>query len=179
MDDNVSEDEKILADLLLFKMPIGEARYTYHMYNTLMNGQHENFSPETFDRLAKICQGNPGGLRTFLLSNGYIDCVDPRYPQDKLTEKGRIAQEKGGHLKYKEWEELEAKKTNIEEFPKKKWYIYEPLKWAVFFILGAVTTKLMCSSTRENNDQKPSQVKEQPRTYQTPTKTLNKTDTVK
>ena len=100
-----------------------------------MKRENDNFDSDTFPRLAQICNGYPTGPRDFLLDEDYLECVNSNIPTDKLTEKGKKAKDLGGHLKYKEWETEEKRKKRIEDFPKRRWWIYEPLKAIAILIL--------------------------------------------
>lgn len=151
----------LLVDIVLEKYPYQPIHSLAWMPH-IMSGQQGKLDTETFTSLIEFLRTNSSTIRDFLLKEGYLKCVDWRNPTDELTDKGKLAKEKGGHTKYKEWEEKEEKKSALQEFPKKKWYLYEPIKWAVFFMLGLCVNKYICNPIKENNDQKPSQVKAQP-----------------
>lgn len=173
-----SKEVLLLVDVVLEKYPY-QPMHSLAMIQHIMSGQQQKFDNETFNTLAQFAYSNSKTIRDFLLKEGYLKCIDWRIPTDELTDKGRLAKEKGGHAKFKEWEAEEARKAAFEDFPKKKWHIYEPLKSIFIFLLGAALTKFACSTSKENNDQKPPQVKEQPSISPTPPKISDTTNKVK
>lgn len=172
-----SKELLLTVDLVLEKYPY-QPIHTLAWIPHIMTGEREKLDNITFTTLIELIRTDSRTIRNFLLKEGYLKCIDWRNPTDELTDKGKLAKEKGGHAKYKEWEAEQERKKRIEDFPKKKWIIYEPLKYVVLLFIGMGINQWICH-TKENNDQKPSQAKEQPSTSPTPPKLSDTTNTVK
>ena len=139
---NLTEDEYILADLMLIKFPYNEERHTLAIFPSIMTGENSKFDSETFNRLAHLANSKPRQVRNFLLEQDYLDCTNMSMPTDKLTEKGKIAKREGGHLKYKEWEKKENKK-NQKNWAERHQIIFTILVALLSAILGVLGTLLV------------------------------------
>jgi hypothetical protein len=150
----VSKAELILLDIALSKIQIGQAfRIQGPLHNALV-GLHDSYSSELIDEMNKILISSPDIIRNLLLEEDYTKCIDHSTHQDILTEKGKQAKKLGGHEQYKEWEKREKKNKDFEEFPKKKWHIYEPVKYIIFFGLGWLVNYLICTRMSPYNEKK-------------------------
>jgi len=129
----MTKEELIIADLILKKMPFNQAVNFHPFVEGQLNMEAHNLDVEVRLNLQSI---NTRRIRTFLLEEGYIDPVNHVIPSDKLNEKGKQARDLGGHAQYKEWEKKKKRKERIEDFPKKKWYYYEPVRIIAGVIIG-------------------------------------------
>jgi hypothetical protein len=82
-------------------------------------------------------------IRKFLLEQEYIEPVNHSIPSDELVAKGKKAADLGGHGPYLEWEKAEKRKKYLEDFPKKKWYVYEPVKTVVSWAIVALVSGMV------------------------------------
>jgi len=174
----LSPAELIVADYVIVdKLIIGVGQQVEYLAGTITLGIYDRH-PEYANEIIEVVNRRSKNIRHFLLQEGYIECIIPLIPHDKLTDKGIQARKLGGHKKYIEWKESEDKKKRVEEFPKKKWYLYEPIKWAVFILLGWFANDLFNTLGRKATTQSKIQ---QDSTKPSPhlPKTLNKTDTGK
>jgi hypothetical protein len=148
----VSEPELILLDFALAKAPIGN---TFRVHGLLYNasvGLQERYSEEIVKEVNRILISRSDAIRNLLLTEEYIEVVDPSTHLDKLTPTGKKAKELGGHKQYLEWEVKDIRRKNIEEWPKKKWYLYDPIKYLFFFALGWVLNYLICTVPIKNEN---------------------------
>lgn len=172
-----SKEVLLLADVVLEKYPY-QPMHSLAMIPHIMSGQQGKFDNETFNTLAQFAYSNSSAIRDFLLKEGYLKCIDWRNPTDELTEKGKLAKEKGGHVKYKVWEAEEERKKRIEDFPKKKWYIYEPSKIIAGLLIAAAFSGIgyIIGLEKGKSTTKSPLLKD---TAQSLPKTLNKKDTAR
>lgn len=172
-----SKELLLLVDLVLEKYPY-QPIHTLAWIPHIMTGQQEKFDNQTFTTLIELLRTDSRKIRDFLLKEDYLKCIDWRNPTDELTDKGKLAKEKGGHSNYKEWEAEQKRKKKIEDFPKKTWYLYEPAK----IIIGILITGLFSwiSYTIGLKNGKSETTKQHPKdTVQYLPKILDKKDTVK
>lgn len=148
----MTEAELILLDIALSKIQIGQAfRIQGPLHNALI-GLHDSYSPELIDEMNKILIGSPDIIRNLLLEEDYTKCINHSTHQDILTDKGNLAKNLGGHEKYKEWEDKQNRKKNFEEFPKRKWLLYDAGKILFGLILGMLITNYVCNRSKSNNE---------------------------
>jgi hypothetical protein len=146
----MTEEEKILLDIALPKIPRGKPfRIQGALHNALV-GLADKYPQAQFQRLADIVTFSPDSIRDILLAEGYTKVIENSTHLDQLTEKGEQAQNCGGHEQYKEWERHQQVKQNIEDFPKKNWFIYEPLKYLLPLIGGWLIGHYTCNSPKNN-----------------------------
>lgn len=147
---NYSSDDFLLANVLLRKFPIAEPRHTHSMFSGIMMGEQSNFDAETFSRLSqKVMTGGGANARKILLENDFLDCIDIRYPTDKLTEKGKIAKQKGSIEEYNKWETEEIKNQTKLSFPQKNWLLVAILTGAFGFFSDLIVGIILDSKKQE------------------------------
>lgn len=151
----LSKAEYILADLIILKCPIKKAFgvVPFMSSGNLLHGKYEQYGEQLYQEIAAITISRSDVVRTFLLKEKYLETIDHTIPRDILSDKGEIAREKGGHIQYKEWEKEQEQRKNIEDFPKKKWYIYEPLKYIIPALIGFSVGKISCNTTNTTQPQ--------------------------
>jgi hypothetical protein len=136
----MTEAENILVDIALTNIKVGQS---FRIQGPLTNasiGVYDKYSADIAKEITAILTLSPDKIRNILLEEEYTKCIEPSTHLDILEPKGKKAKELGGHLKYKEWELKESKRKNVEDFPKKKWYIYEPIRIVVAVLITAPIT---------------------------------------
>src|SRR5689334_5686844 len=126
----LTDDELLLADTFLSQQFPGRSFSMYSTFPNVLAEFRNDTDTDRYQRLSKLVHETQvwRQIRNFLSEEEYIIETNRLVPEDKLTDKGKKARDLGGHKAYLAWEETERKKKNIEDFPKKKWYIYEPAK---------------------------------------------------
>jgi uncharacterized protein (UPF0297 family) len=131
----MTEAEYIVADLILLKCPINQPFRLLGLSNNLLQGKNDLYQQDTFDEMVQVMLYRIDTVRQFFLREKYIKVIDWSTHLDQLTEEGELAQKLGGHKKYQEYLIEQARLKNIEDFPKKKWFIYEPIRIIAGFII--------------------------------------------
>ncbi len=166
---NMTDAKYELADLLLLNFPIQTAVGTLAFMNSIL-ASTRNYTPEMANNIQQLIIKGERDARLFLLQQGYLETVDHKIPQDKLTTKGEKAQLLGGHKQYIEWEEREKRKQAVEDFPKKKWWLYKPLELSAGFILTTILGFFLGYFKGSHDATKKEQVKIQSPVQQSPQK---------
>jgi len=171
----MTEAELILADIILLKI---EPKTPFRMQRYLHNitiGLHDTQPENIYKEISQIVISNSSVIEDFLRTNGYIKFTDIPTHQYILTDEGEEAQKQGGHQQYLDWVAREKRKKGFEDFPKKKWHIYEPIKWAVFGLLTFASGYIVrgCNQDKTQDTEK---VAEQPISPQTTTPSVETTD---
>lgn len=130
----MTEIEIRVSDMVISRMPYRSAVNTLPFIRGIMNEGYA-FPDEIRNQIAQVEEGN---IRKFLLEQEYIEPVNHSIPSDELVAKGKKAKELGGHHAYVKWESEEKKKKDFEDFPKKKWHIYEPVKHIINTVISLV-----------------------------------------
>lgn len=152
----MSEEELIIADIVLLKIPMGRhiSIYSLMQSNTILNGIEEKYSLETCDKIRTFYatdRRSHNTIRDFFLREGYIMLANRTISYDILTEKGIKAQAAGGHRNYTKIQKKKGRWEWLENFPKKKWFIYEPMKWGLPFLLGWLGCLATCNQNEKSN----------------------------
>lgn len=138
----MKEEELIIADIVLLKIPMGRhiSIYSLMQSNTILNGIEEKYSLETCDKIRTFyaTRRSHNTIRDFFLREGYIMLAHGTTSYDILTEKGIKAQAAGGHKNYIKQEKKKNRWEWLGNFPKKKWFIYEPSKWLIAMLIGFI-----------------------------------------
>lgn len=139
----MTEAEYILADFVLLRMPIGKA-IDMHFFIGMHLLQHlqEKYPDNIYSEIREILiNNNQERITIFLYKEKYIEIAQGILSQKHIiTDKGIQAQDLGGHEKYNEWVNKQERKNSIEDFPKRKWFIYEPLKLLLTIIITFIIT---------------------------------------
>lgn len=163
----MTDTELILADLFISKMTFNQPVNTYPFFSGLAKYiDSQKFDSKTYSELCQmtINYGSVTEIRKYLLDNDFITVTNVLNPSDTLTIKGKLAKDKGGIKEYEKWEEEETKKKRIEDFPKRKWFVYEPVKIIASIIItasvsgigGYLLGKNDNSNSNQSNNQPPS-----------------------
>lgn len=143
--------EIIVINLVLEKCPERTPiNLLSFMSSSLLAGKYQLYSSEIIREITDLINNKPDIIRKYLLKEKYFDTVKPNIPRDILNDKGEKAKELGGHEKYKEWEVEEKRKKRIEDFPKNKWYWYDPLKIIVTLLIGMLIGHFTCQNNNKN-----------------------------
>jgi hypothetical protein len=132
----MTEAEAILVDIAIMKFPRNQP---FNIRGVLFNaqiGMRDKYPENVAKEIEDLVLYKQAEIRNILLRLDYLECVDWSVQKDKLTTKGMKAQDLGGHQQYLQWEMGEAARKRIEEFPKKKWYLYEPIKYFGLIAIG-------------------------------------------
>lgn len=153
----LTQAQKELANILLLAFPAHTAVITLNFYSAnLLIGKDPHYSEEFIREMRDdIMRSNSPFV--FLLDEGYLRVENYTIGSHILTEKGKKAKNLGGINAYKSWESEEERKKRFEEFPKKKWHIYDAAKWLIFFIIGAAVQHFVIEPITKKNEQTPSQ----------------------
>jgi hypothetical protein len=138
----MKKEYMLIADLVLKRLPIGQQANIRAMLSSIMYEEgSDKYGQETYDKMCEIVKALDGGVRQFMLNEGYLTILAPSVPFDMLSEKGIQAKRLGGHEKYKEWEEGERAKKEKEAnelkkitWPQKNWLLLT-LATAIIFPL--------------------------------------------
>lgn len=134
----MTEAQSILVDIAISKWP---KNVDYSIRGALHNvtiGLQDKFPPQIYDEIVQISLYGEMGIRKLLLDFDYLTCVDRTRQLDRLTDPGKKAQELGGHQAYLKWKEKEEREKRFEEFPKKKWHIYDLTKLLITIFITAI-----------------------------------------
>jgi hypothetical protein len=146
----VSEAELILLDFALSKAPIGNTFRVNGLLHNASIGLQERYSEETVQEINQILVSRSDVIRSLLLTEEYIEVVESSTHLDKLRPEGKKAKELGGHKQYIDWEQRENKRKKFEEFPKRKWPIYDLLKIAIPLVIGWIIGHYSCQQSSKN-----------------------------
>jgi len=167
----MTEAESIVADIIIEKCPERlQFSLSGFMSGNLLLGKQDIYEEEIYKEIVQIVNSRNSVIRTFLLKEEYFETTNHSIPYDILTKKGEKAKELGGHKNYKEWEAEQERKKAIEDFPKKKWYISEPLKYLISLIIGVLIGHFTCN---KNNAQSNNQATQKTKTDQPKPKVLD------
>lgn len=134
----MTDAELFLVDYALQHIAVGlPFRIRGALYNAQI-GIQDKYPKETYDEIVRLVLYQDQTIRNLLLEEEYTRCIDPPTQQDILSDKGKIAKQKGGHRQYIEWEQAEKRRKDIEEWPKRHPFIFEPLKSVTNWIIGAI-----------------------------------------
>ncbi len=142
----MTSDNIAVSDIILSQFKVAIPSITPSIFTNLGRIKSDNYTQEELISLINIYTATNDQIREFLLKERYIEPKNSSIHQDILTEKGEKANQLGGHLKYVEWAKKEARKKKIEDFPKKWWFVYDPIKGVVvaglIFIAGWFANEL-------------------------------------
>jgi hypothetical protein len=173
----MTEAELYLIDLCLSRAQIGVPFRVHGLLHNATVGIHDKFSEGTVKQIIWSVQNSPDSIRNLLLSLEYTRVVEPSTHQDILDTKGVQAKKEGGHFQYLEWERKKVKKEGFENFPKSKWWIYEPLKWIFFLIVGVMLERYVIKGCNKEKLPDPGKTNVMPISPQQP-KSSNGKDSV-
>ena len=152
----MTEVAYIAADIALLAIPSNVAFSFYGFVGgNILTGIHDKYSPERIQEIQQIFISRYGIIRKFLLDEKYIEVVNYSIPQDVLTDKGKKAQELGGHKEYKAWEAEQVQEAANEKrrqekllertWPERNW------KWmlAMSAIIFPVGTGILLEAIRK------------------------------
>lgn len=148
----MSEEELALADLIIEKCPIkNQFSVSGFMNSNILVSKRDVYGEELYFKIATLANSRSSSVRTFLLQQKYLETTNHSIPYDILSDKGEKARELGGHENYKKWEAEQERLKKIQDFPKNKWFIYEPLKYILPLIIGWLIGHFTCNNTQLNN----------------------------
>lgn len=173
----MTEAELILADLVLLKLPVNREFTQRGAYNGVLLGKQDDYDQDTLAKMNNVLTSENSIIIDFLLKEKYINCTNQMHGRFMLSDEGEEAQRQGGHKQYLEWAAIEKRKKEFEEFPKKKWHIYEPIKWLLFLVGGIAIERYILKGCDQYKSQETEKVSEQPTSPQLP-KTSNNTNGV-
>ena len=172
----LTEAEFILADIILLKIEHNtDFRMQRYLHNVTI-GLHDTKPENIYKEICDIVTLRSSVIEDFLRTQGYIRFTDPSTHLYVLTQKGEDAQQQGSHQQYLDWVAREKRKKGFEDFPKKKWHIYEPLKWLLFLVAGIAIERYLLKGCGQENPQDKGKVTEQSTSQQTPKSLEKKAD---
>jgi len=157
----MTQAELILADIILLKI---EPKTPFRMQRYLHNitiGLHDTQPENIYKEICQIVISNSSVIEDFLRTNGYIKFTDIPTRQYILTDEGEEAQRQGGHQQYLDWVAREKRKKGFEDFPKKKWHIYEPVKWLLLLLAGIAIERYLLKGCGQDKFQDTGKTTEQ------------------
>lgn len=170
--------ESALADLIIKKLPNNTPIRLQSFLSNILRDEVSNYDEDILNGMGNLILGYKyhAAVR-FLVENEYLDVVNEIMPTHKLNPKGNQAKKLGGVLAYENWEQNQERQKRIEEFPKKKWYIYDPIKTVIPYIItfiGGVIAAQTCNHYKNQEHQNPKTIKSSPNK----SNTLNKANTL-
>src|SRR5436190_1363964 len=107
---NITDDELIVVDLILKRIPYGAAvNYTGFMNNLLTADQYQELGEEKYNKALQVLQTmRDRHFVSFMREQKYIEIVNQSIPSYTLTDRGKEARDKGGHAKFIKWQEEQA-----------------------------------------------------------------------
>jgi len=151
-----TKEELIVADLVIMNIPYKQGIAILNYTRSLVSSGKFQFDEDIREKVHEVKEGR---VRAFLLEQGYTEPENHSVPRDMLVEKGLKARELGGHAQYLVWEEKERRAKRIEDFPKRQWWIFEPLKvmisWIIVGGLGLISGYLIGHDTVQSTIKAP------------------------
>jgi hypothetical protein len=137
---NVTDDELIVVDLILKRMPYEAAvNYTGFINNLLIPDHYQELGEEKYNKAVQVLQTiRDRHIVAFMREQKYIKIVNQSIPSYTLTDRGKEARDKRGHAEFIRWQEEQAAvlAARIEQEKKEQRKINWPQKywWAIALI---------------------------------------------
>jgi hypothetical protein len=142
---SINDDKLIIVDLILRRMPYGEAvTISGGFWSSLLHDKYQELGDGNYYKAVQVLQDrNYREIKSFLLEQGYIETENHLIPSYKLIDKGKDARDKGGHAAYVKWQNEEAAlfEAQVERDRKEQRKINWPQKyWWVVLLIGCVVS---------------------------------------
>jgi predicted transcriptional regulator len=147
--DELTPDEIIVADLIISKLLKNEGRNLHGMIHSLADNRSDLQSNSNIQFILSESRSYRSIIEK-LLDKDFLTVKDG-VQYYALTDKGVKAKELGGINNYLDWERKETDILKFENFPRKKWLLFELMKGVFLIILGAFINQTICNKSTDKN----------------------------
>jgi hypothetical protein len=148
----MTDSEKLLADLFIQRIPHEHINTIPYFGNILNEEDRTTYGEDVYNEMIELMvYSKTGAIRKYLLNNDYLTPIDKALPTDKISEKGKAAQKKGGIAKYEEWLIEEEERIRIEKNKKEFKDTWQYWVLVGLSVIAIITPILICNKQEQDN----------------------------